>query len=51
MDHQNITIKNVDTEIIDILREIRLLERRQLAAILEDCVNEYWCKTYEEEEV
>ena len=47
MESQNITIKNVDTEVIELLREIRAIERRQLAVILEDCVREYWRVTYE----
>lgn len=46
MDRQNITIKNVSSEIVELLREIRALERRHLAVIIEDCVQQYWDMTY-----
>lgn len=41
MDRKTMTIKNVDAEVVDLLTELRITERRQLAAILEDCVNAY----------
>ena len=46
MQQSSITIKNIDREIIELLREIRIVERRQLAAIFEDCIREYWNNTY-----
>jgi hypothetical protein len=50
MKTQNVTIKNVDTAVVELLREVRAIERRQLAVILEDCVREYWRVTYEDED-
>lgn len=50
MDQQNITVKNVSIDTVELLREIRLNERRQLAAILEDCVREYWNIVYGDEQ-
>ncbi|WP_299779493.1 hypothetical protein [uncultured Roseobacter sp.] len=41
MKRKTITIKNVDQDVIEMLADLRLTERRQLAAILEDCVNAY----------
>ena len=41
MDRKTMTIKNVDAEVVELLTELRITERRQLAAILEDCVNAY----------
>lgn len=49
MERKTVIIKNVALEIVDMLRDIRLEERRQLAAIFEDCVRSYWEDTYEEE--
>lgn len=46
MHQSSVTIKNVDQQIIELLREIRIIERRQLAAIFEDCIREYWSNTY-----
>lgn len=47
---KTITIKDVDQNTVDLLRDIRLEERRQLSAILEDCLRVYWEATYEEDE-
>jgi len=46
MNTHTITIKNVDSETAEMLRDIRLDERRQLAVILADCVRSYWDCTY-----
>ncbi|MFV1602328.1 MULTISPECIES: hypothetical protein [unclassified Phaeobacter] len=49
MERKTITIKNVDQDVIEMLADLRLTERRQLAAILEDCVNAYVCGDCEDE--
>ncbi len=46
MKTKNITIKNVDLETLEMIRDIRLDERRQLSAILQDCVRAYWDTVY-----
>lgn len=51
MNTTNITIKNVSRETAATLKGIRLDERRQLSAILEDCVQAYCDATYEEEDL
>lgn len=48
MEQANLTIRNVDVEVIELLRDIRKSERRQLAAILEECVRDYWGAYYDE---
>lgn len=47
---KTLTIKNVDLNTVAALRSIRRDERRQLAAILEDCVRTYEEAYYQEEE-
>ncbi len=49
MDRKTMTIKNVDAEVVELLTELRITERRQLAAILEDCVNAYAYSAEDEE--
>jgi len=49
MQTKSITIKNVSQETVAMLRDIRIDERRQLSAILEDCVQAYWEVTYEDD--
>ncbi|MBI1492035.1 hypothetical protein [Halocynthiibacter styelae] len=47
---RTVTIRNVDEDVLALLSEIREKERRQLAAILEDCVHAYWAAYYDAEE-
>ena len=49
MDRKTMTIKNVDADVVELLTELRITERRQLAAILEDCVNAYAYSAEDEE--
>ncbi len=42
-----ITIRNVDADVLQRLADIRKMERRHLAVILEDCVQAYWDQFYE----
>ena len=36
------SVRNLDQEAIDMLADIKAEERRELGAILEDCINAYW---------
>lgn len=36
------SVRNLDQEAIDMLADIRAEERRELGAILEDCIHAYW---------
>ena len=47
MNCKTVFIKNVDQMTVELLRDIRLDERRQLAAILEDAIQEYYDARYE----
>ena len=48
MHRKPLTVKNVSIETLEMLRELRIEERRQLSAILEDCVQSYWDSIEEE---
>jgi len=36
------SVRNLDQDAIEMLADIRAEERRELGAILEDCILEYW---------
>lgn len=36
------SVRNLDQDAIEMLAEIKTQERRELGAILEDCINTYW---------
>lgn len=40
------SVRNLDQEAIDMLAEIRAEERRELGAILEDCIQSYWDEVF-----
>ncbi|WP_299649965.1 hypothetical protein [uncultured Tateyamaria sp.] len=43
------SVRNLDQDAIDMLAEIRAEERRELGAILEDCIQSYWSELFEAE--
>lgn len=44
------SVRNLDQEAIDMLADIRAEERRELGAILEDCIHAYWLELFDVEE-
>lgn len=44
------SVRNLNEEAIEMLAEIRAEERRELGAILEDCILAYWQDLFTEEE-
>ncbi len=44
------SVRNLDQEAIDMLADIKAEERRELGAILEDCIHAYWQDLFEIEE-
>lgn len=44
------SVRNLDQGAIDMLAEIRAEERRELGAILEDCIHSYWSEMFEEDD-
>ncbi|WP_425044656.1 hypothetical protein [Primorskyibacter sp. S87] len=50
MDRRTLTVKNCDEEVLESLRDIRRNERRQLAVIIEDCIEAYITLHYDEVE-
>jgi len=42
------SVRNLDQDAIDMLAEIRAEERRELGAILEDCIQSYWSEVFED---
>jgi hypothetical protein len=43
------SVRNVDEDAIDLLAEIKAEERRELGAILQDCIQSYWHEVFDEE--
>ena len=43
------SVRNLDGEAIAILAEIKAIQRREIGAILEDCILEYWYDLMEED--
>lgn len=48
---KTLTVKNCREALVEQLRELRLEERRQLSAILEDCLDAYLELNYEDQGV
>lgn len=42
------SVRNLNEDAIDMLAEIKSVERRELGAILEDCIGSYWREVFEE---
>jgi hypothetical protein len=43
------SVRNLDEDAIHLLAEIKDVERRELGAILEDCILSYWHEVFDEE--
>lgn len=43
------SVRNLDQDAIDMLADIKAEERRELGAILEDCICVYWHELFEVE--
>lgn len=43
------SVRNLEQDAIEMLAEIKAEERRELGAILEDCIHAYWCDLFEYE--
>ncbi|MBB3992409.1 galactose-1-phosphate uridylyltransferase [Sulfitobacter undariae] len=41
------SVRNLDEDAIDMLADIKAEERRELGAILEDCISAYWHELFE----
>lgn len=44
------SVRNLDQSAIDMLADIKAEERRELGAILEDCISAYWHEIFEADE-
>lgn len=40
------SVRNLDQVAIEMLADIKVVERRELGAILEDCINSYWHEVF-----
>ena len=49
MERIKASVKGVDSEAWDMLRQLRIDESRFMGAILSDCIRLYWEDQYEEE--
>lgn len=49
MDRKRLTIREVEVDAIALLQDIKSEERRELGAIIADCIHDYW-ETYHQEE-
>ncbi|RLJ59101.1 hypothetical protein BCF46_1245 [Litoreibacter meonggei] len=45
------SVRNLNEDAIDMLAEIKAEERRELGAILEDCINTYWQDLFGDDDV
>lgn len=45
------SVRNLDQDAIDMLADIKAEERRELGAILEDCIHSYWHEVFDENAV
>ena len=45
------SVRNLDGEAIAVLAEIKAIERREIGAILEDCILDYWNDLMDEDGV
>lgn len=43
------SVRKLDQEAIEMLGELRAFERREVGAILEDCINSYWREVFEDD--
>ncbi|WP_039016869.1 hypothetical protein [Halocynthiibacter namhaensis] len=43
------SVRNLDQNAIEMLAEIKIEERRELGAILEDCIHSYWHEIFDED--
>ena len=43
------SVRNLEQDAIEMLADIKAEERRELGAILEDCIHAYWCDLFEHE--
>lgn len=50
MTQKRLSVKNMSAEALDMLLDIRIAERRQVAAILEDCIFDYWRELFDQED-
>lgn len=50
MTRKRLSVKNVSINALEMLAEIRIAERRQVAAILEDSIEMYWHEIFGEAE-
>ena len=50
MTRKRLSVKNISINALEMLAEIRITERRQVAAILEDCIEMYWHELFGEAE-
>lgn len=41
------SVRNLDQDAIEMLADIKAEERRELGAILEDCISAYWHEVFE----
>jgi len=42
------SVRKLDQNAIEMLAQIKIEERRELGAILEDCINSYWHEVFED---
>ena len=43
------SVRNLDQDAIEMLADIKVHERRELGAILEDCIQSYWHEVFDED--
>jgi hypothetical protein len=43
------SVRNLDQDAIEMLADIKAHERRELGAILEDCIQSYWHEVFDED--
>lgn len=43
------SVRNLDQDAIEMLADIKAQERRELGAILEDCIQSYWHEVFDED--
>jgi len=43
------SVRNLDQDAIEMLADIKAQERRELGAILEDCIQSYWHEIFEDD--
>ena len=41
------SVRKLDQNAIEMLAQIKMEERRELGAILEDCINSYWHEVFD----